>query len=39
MAKVCALGAEACFDAGVQAQSATTAKAVARPARRHLSKN
>jgi hypothetical protein len=39
IAKVCALGAEACFDAGVQAQSATTAKAVARPARRHLSKN
>ena len=39
MAKVWAAGAEACFDMGVQAQSATTAKAVARPARRHLSKN
>jgi hypothetical protein len=39
MAKVRAVGAEACFDMGVQAQSATTAKAVARPARRHLSKN
>ena len=39
MARVWASGAEACFDVGVQAQSATTAKAVARPARRHLSKS
>jgi hypothetical protein len=39
MAKAWASGAEACFDMGVQAQSATTAQAVAKPARRHLSKN
>jgi len=39
MAKVCAAGAEACFDMGVQAQSATAATTVAKPARRHLSKN
>jgi hypothetical protein len=29
----------ACFDAGAQALSAAAARAVARPARRHLSKN
>ncbi len=39
MAKVCAVGEAACFDTGVQAQSAAAARAVARPARRHLSKN
>jgi hypothetical protein len=39
VAKVCAVGEVACFDAGVQAQSAAAAMAVASPARRHLSKN